>query len=173
MFIFYRALKSLNLFLLVFLLIFSHLLHWRSLYCSVHLLLTMCIELMTGSYYMVRLHFQEFFSLLDWTWSHQFLPRLLVVCLHLQYRFLLRFVASERVTSCKWACHNLGWLSASNQCMLRNVFINHISASNLYIVSSTIAECLQSSIYCITRTIVVFSSALVTRGDFSESVHIL
>lgn len=147
-----------NLFLLVFLLIFSHLLHWRSLYCSVHLLLPMCIELMTGSYYMVRLHFQEFFSLLDWTWSHQFLPRLLVVCLHLQYRFLLRFVASERVT-CKWACHNLGWLSASNQCMLRNVFINHSSASNLYIVSSTIAECLQSS--------------LVTRGDFSESVHIL
>lgn len=68
------------------------------------------------------------FSLLDWKWSHQFLPRLLVVWLHLQYRFLLRFVASERVTSCKWACHNLGWLSASNQWMLRNVFITHITS---------------------------------------------
>jgi len=137
----------------------------------------------------------EFFSLLDWTWSHQFLPRLLVVWLHLQYRFLLRFVASERVTSCKWACDNLGWLCASNQWMLRNVLspisllllingccgmssspislLGCISASNLYIVSSTIAERLQSSIYCITSTIVVLSSALVTRGDFSESVHIL
>lgn len=41
MFILYRVLKSLNLFLLVFLLIFSHLLHWRSLYC---MLFTSCLR---------------------------------------------------------------------------------------------------------------------------------
>lgn len=138
--ILYRDLKSLNLFLLVFLLAFTVL-------YSVHLVLPMCIELMIGSYYMVRLHFQEYFHfwienglinffLGSWWYGYIF---------NIDSCFVLSqasvsLLASERVTI--WVDYLLlinGCCGISSSPIS---LLGCISAYNLYIVSSTIAECL-------------------------------
>lgn len=181
MFILYRALKSLNLFLLVFLLIFSYLLHWRSLYC---ILFTSCFRCALNLWLALITWYgytsKNSFSLLDWAWSH--LINFFLCSWWYGYIFNINscfvlwqasvsLLASERVTI--WVDYLLLINGCCGMSSSPISLLGCISASNLYIVSSTIAECLQSSIYCITSTIVVLSSALVTRGDFSESVHIL